>query len=329
MNSIPQLKELLDGAKIVRLPLRNRFRGLDFREAVLFEGENGWTEFSPFDDYPTAGASKWLQAALEYGWGSTPEPGKELVPVNATIPGGLSLEKVDAVLAKFPGVQAVKIKVGGESKPEDDFAVIRHVRARLGDVKIRVDVNAFLDLESATEIIPKYVDAGVDDYIEQPVDSVPALAELRKRLNGLIRIAADESVRRSADAYQVLAADAADVLILKWQPLGGFSECHKIAQVASDAGVSITVSSALETAVGLAAGARMAAQLAPDVPAGLGTSALFTADISAVMLPNSGMVSTSRVVPESGALTELADESIREKWEQRISSCYEALYKPE
>ncbi|MBX3312449.1 MAG: o-succinylbenzoate synthase [Microbacteriaceae bacterium] len=328
MKSLPQLNELLESAKFVRLPLRNRFRGLDSREAVLFEGPNGWTEFSPFDDYSIDQATRWLKASLEYGWGETPEPTIPNVPVNATIPGNLNPEKIDAVLAKFTGVQAVKIKVGGDSSHSADLEVIRYVRSQLGEnVRIRVDLNAFLDLDTATDIVPEYVEAGVDDYVEQPVASVPALAELRRRLAGVVRIAADESVRRSADAYQVLLAEAADVLVLKWQPLGGFEECQRIARAAAKSGVSVTVSSALETAVGLAAGARLAASIDSETPTpgGLGTSALFVSDISEAVLPNAGVVSTARVIPEEAALEEFSAPDIRTKWRRRISACYRKL----
>ncbi|RIJ01730.1 O-succinylbenzoate synthase, partial [Clavibacter nebraskensis] len=41
---LPALDDLLATARVVALPLRTRFRGLDVREAVLIEGPLGWTE---------------------------------------------------------------------------------------------------------------------------------------------------------------------------------------------------------------------------------------------------------------------------------------------
>ena len=42
------LDDVLATARVVSIPLRVRFRGIDTREAVLFRGPAGWTEFSPF-----------------------------------------------------------------------------------------------------------------------------------------------------------------------------------------------------------------------------------------------------------------------------------------
>ena len=35
---IPPLSDLLDSARVVALPMHSRFRGVDVREALLFEG---------------------------------------------------------------------------------------------------------------------------------------------------------------------------------------------------------------------------------------------------------------------------------------------------
>ena len=62
--SLPALSELLATARVVSLPLVTRFRGIDVREAVLFEGPEGWTEFSPFVEYDDAEAAAWLAGAM-------------------------------------------------------------------------------------------------------------------------------------------------------------------------------------------------------------------------------------------------------------------------
>ena len=48
---------MLATAKVVSLPLRTRFRGVDHREALLFEGPQGWAEWSPFLEYADAEAA--------------------------------------------------------------------------------------------------------------------------------------------------------------------------------------------------------------------------------------------------------------------------------
>ena len=47
----------------VRIPMRQRFRRVDHREAVLIRGPAGWGEFSPFPDYPPEVTTRWLAAA--------------------------------------------------------------------------------------------------------------------------------------------------------------------------------------------------------------------------------------------------------------------------
>ena len=68
----PALTDLLASARVVSLPLRTKFRGVVDREVMLFEGPNGWAEWSPFLEYPDDEAAVWLSAAIEFAYGSTP-----------------------------------------------------------------------------------------------------------------------------------------------------------------------------------------------------------------------------------------------------------------
>ncbi len=91
-------------------------------------------------------------------------------------------------------------------------------------------------------------------------------------------VAADESIRRAADPYRVRDLEAADIAVLKVQPLGGVRACLRIAE---DIGLPVVVSSALETSVGLAAGVALAAAL-PELPyaCGLATVGLLADDVA-------------------------------------------------
>ena len=90
-------------------------------------------------------------------------------------------------------------------------------------------------------------------------------------------VAADESIRRADDPYRVRDLEAADVAVLKVQPLGGVLACLRIAE---DIGLPVVVSSALETSVGIAAGVALAAAL-PELPyaCGLATVQLLVDDV--------------------------------------------------
>ena len=99
-------------------------------------------------------------------------------------------------------------------------------------------------------------------------------------------MAADESVRKAEDPLKVRAAGAADIVVIKVQPLGGVRNALRVAQ---GCGLPVVVSSAVDSSVGLAAGVALAAAL-PDLPyaCGLATMSLLTGDVTASPLAESG-----------------------------------------
>ena len=149
--------------------------------------------------------------------------------------------------------------------------------------RIRVDANGAWNLDEAEHAVHALAEFDLE-YVEQPCATVEELAELRRRVKYLgIPIAADESVRKAEDPLAVARAGAADLLVIKAQPLGGV---RRALEIVAQAGLPAVVSSALDTSVGLAMGAALAAALADlDYDCGLGTAALFTADVSASPAP--------------------------------------------
>src|SRR5690606_39283994 len=104
------IADLLDTARVVSLPMTTRFRGVTTREALLFEGPQGWAEFSPFVEYADAEASVWLAAAIDYAWNRQPAPLRDRITVNATVPA-VDAAQVPGILARFPGCRTAKVKV--------------------------------------------------------------------------------------------------------------------------------------------------------------------------------------------------------------------------
>ena len=244
-----------------------RFRGITEREALLFEGPNGWAEWSPFTEYEDAEARVWLNAALDQAFGPKRAVGK--VNINATLPA-VAPDQIHGILAIFGSFDTVKIKVAEPGQTiADDLERISAVRALYPAAKLRIDANGGFTVGQALEVAER---AGSLDYFEQPCQTIGELAELRVKLGGLTRIAADESVRKVEDPMAVVRAGAADVLVLKAQPLGGVTNALKIA---AECGLPVTVSSALETRVGLQAGFALATALGGDTAHGLGTENFF------------------------------------------------------
>ena len=179
------------------------------------------------------------------------------------------------------------------------------MRDALGpDGRIRVDANGAWYVDEAVAAIAALDRAaGGLEYVEQPCATVEDLAAVRRRVD--VPIAADESIRRAADPYRVRDLEAADIAVLKVQPLGGVRACLRIAE---DIGLPVVVSSALETSVGIAAGVALAAAL-PELPyaCGLATVQLLTDDVAVEpLLPVDGALPVRRPEVDAAALDRLA-----------------------
>jgi O-succinylbenzoate synthase len=321
---LPEIDDLLGTMRVVALPLVTRFRGITVREAALLEGPEGWTEFAPFVEYDDQESSRWLTAAIEFGWSLSPALHRTDVRVNATVPA-VPAADVAGVLARFPGCRTAKVKVAEPgSSLADDVARVRAVREVLGpEGRVRIDANAAWNVDEAEHALR--VLAPLDlEYVEQPCATVEELDALRHRIKDLhIPIAADESIRRSADPFR--AAAAVDVVIVKAAPLGGIDAALGLARMLSRPAV---VSSALDTSVGLAMGAHLAAAL-PQLPfdCGLGTAALLAADVTdEPLMPEGGVIPVRRVTPAAALLDRWAADADRSAWwEARLRRTYALL----
>ena len=321
---LPPLADLLSSTRVVSLPMHTRFRCVDTREALLVEGPQGWAEFSPFLEYEDAEAATWLAAAIDFAWRPQPEPLRERIGVNATIPA-IEASQVAEVLARFAGCRTAKVKVAEPGQTlADDIARVRAVREAMGpEGRIRVDANGLWNVDEAEHAVHALNEFDLE-YVEQPCATVPELAELRTRVKYMgIPVAADESIRKSSDPLAVAREKAADLLVIKAQPLGGIT--HAL-QIVTAAGLPVVVSSALDTAIGLSQGAALAAALPTlDYDCGLGTASLFLDDV-ADLRPVDGSIPAARVTPDEAALTRLAASSDRRDWWlERLARCYAVL----
>lgn len=305
------------------IPLRNRFRGITVREGVLMgrRGEDGvtrWGEFSPFLEYSPQVALPWLRAAEEAVAGDWPAPLRDRVPVNVTVPA-VDPERAREIVLRG-GCTTAKVKVADPGQSlADDVARLEAVRDAMGPAaRIRIDVNGLWDLDTAIAAIP-VLDraAGGLEYVEQPVMDVEELAKVRRRVD--VPVAADESIRRVEDPYRVRDLEAADIAVLKVQPLGGVNACLRIAE---DIGLPVVVSSALESSVGIAAGVALAAAL-PELhhACGLATVQMFTDDLAdAPLLPVDGHLPVRDVTVADDTLRRLAATGDRAAhWVRRMA----------
>jgi O-succinylbenzoate synthase len=306
------------------LGLRNRFRGITVREGLLLRGPAGWAEWSPFAEYTHPEIDAWWQAAVEAATLGFPAPVRDRVPVNVTVPA-VGPASAHAIVAAS-GCRTAKVKVAEPGQGfAEDVARVEAVRDALGaDGRLRVDVNGHWDVDTAEQSLRALSRFGLE-YAEQPCASVAELAQLRLRLARAgvdVPIAADESIRRSGDPERVVAEHAADIAVLKVQPLGGVRRCLELAD---RLGLPVVVSSALESSVGLAAGVALAAAL-PELPyaCGLNTATMFTTDVTTrPLVAVNGEIEVREVDVDAAAGWQAGDEATA-AWLDRLATVPDA-----
>jgi O-succinylbenzoate synthase len=320
---VTELPELLETLRAFAIPMRTKFRGITVREGALIRGPAGWGEFSPFAEYGPAESSRWLASAIESATAGWPAPVRQTVPVNVTVPA-VGPERAYAIVAAS-GCRTAKVKVAepGQAEGEDveRVAAVRDALDAAGPGgRIRVDANGGWSVDAAVRLLRQLSRYGLE-YAEQPCATLAELARLRRLID--IPVAADESIRKAEDPLKVRAAGAADIVMVKVQPLGGV---RSALQVAEACGLPAVVSSAVDTSVGLAAGVALAAAL-PELPyaCGLATMSLLEGDVTAEPLAESaGQLSVRRPPVDEAALTRW--EIDPEPWRQRALAAAQYLY---
>lgn len=325
---LPPLQEVLENLFTVEIPMTVTFRGVNSRQSALICGPYGWGEFAPFLEYGPQESAAWLACALEAAWLPTPEPVRTRIPLNATLPA-VPAERVPEVLAKYEGeIQELKIKVAEKGQSlADDIARVAAARDALPNARLKVDANMGYTLAGALDALRKLCEYGII-YAEQPVASVEDMAALRFAIakEGLpARIAADESIRKAEDPLKVARANAADLMVIKAAPLGGVRRALALVEQAQ---LPAVVSSALESSVGIATGASLAASL-PTLRygCGLGTVSLMAEDVTdELLIARNGFMDLRTITPSLQRLERLAtDEQTRQWWVERVTACYRVL----
>ena len=317
----------IDRAVVWDIPLTTPFRGITRRDGVLLHGPGGWGEVAPFWDYGLEPSAPWLASGLCQALGNSLLPRyRETISVNVTVPEISAQDASD--LVRVSGARTAKVKVSGSSdKRSADLERLEAVRSALGrSGKVRIDVNGAWDLDTARENLP-LMDraAGGLEYAEQPCATVYDLADLRRAVD--VPIAADESIRLSANPLEIVHRRAADVAILKVAPLGGV---HRALDMAERLGLPAVVSSALDTSVGIMAGATLAFSL-PSLnhACGLGTTYLLTQDVADPSVrPSNGTLRLDAAAPVSERLLNevKAGPYLTKHWQTRLLHLAGALH---
>ncbi|MSQ21876.1 MAG: hypothetical protein EXR53_01000 [Dehalococcoidia bacterium] len=248
------------------------------------------------------------QCSLAEMLGGTAHP----LPVNWLIAAETVEEAVsEAKEAVALGFTSLKLKVAVGSI-EHDLALVASVREAVGTmVKLRIDPNQGWSVSEAIEAIRRLAPYGLE-YMEQPVAAkdILGLREVRRAVS--VPIAADEALGSANDMRKLLAADAADLFILKAGRLGGLDMAQAVMRLAADAAKPVVVTSSLESGVGIAASAHLASLLTSHPFAhGLATGSLLESDLlSQPLEPTEGVLN----IPHGPGLGVVVDEEALERY---------------
>jgi O-succinylbenzoate synthase len=161
------------------------------------------------------------------------------------------LDAVDGYLAE--GYVRIKLKI----EPGWDYEPVKAVRERFGDILLQTDANTAYTLADAPLL--KRLDAFDLLFHEQPLEEedIAGHAALAKLISTPICL--DESIVSAAIAADAIARGACSVINIKPGRVGGYLESRRIHDVAVAHGVPVWCGGMLETGIGRAANAALAA----------------------------------------------------------------------
>jgi O-succinylbenzoate synthase len=311
--------QLLSTMRVIALPMKTDFRGITMREVALFEGECGWGEFSPFLEYDDQESSRWLASAIEAATHPRPPQQRTSIPVNGTIPATNDKKVIEELVASYEGVKTFKVKVGDNLA--EDIVRLARIRSLGRKINIRIDVNGSWSVDQAlTNLYAMYEEVGPFEYVEQPCATIEEMRQLKEKIRIPLKIAADEVIRKSADPFAVNLEGAADVLMLKVQPLGGITRSLVIAEHHK---LPVVVSSALESAVGIHYGLQLAASVSDlNFDCGLATGSLLARNVAELPIID-GSIALGDLDIKLDGLDVASDRY--EWWKNRAMRCAKVL----
>jgi O-succinylbenzoate synthase len=306
------LDDLLATLRVITLATSTNFRGVTYREIALMQGPHGWGEFSPFLEYDDNECAPWLASAIEAATVARPARFRDAIAINGTIPELNDKKEIEALMQTYSGAKTFKVKVG--SNLTDNVMRVARVFSHAPKAAIRVDVNGLWSVDEAlTNLYAYYEEIGPLQYVEQPCATIEELRELKRKIKIPLHIAADEIIRKAPDPFKVDLTDAADIVMLKVQPLGGI---QRSLDIAAHHGLPVVVSSALESAIGIEYGLDLAASISDlTFDCGLATGSLLSTDVADHQILD-GKIALGQISPQLDGLDVSPDRF--EWWKNRI-----------
>jgi len=157
------------------------------------------------------------------------------------------------------GAEVIYVKVG---RGDDlDHAIVRAVRAAIGDRRLRVDANEAWDVLTARRMIRRLAPYDIE-FLEQPTPSASLQALKAVRAHSPIPIAADQIAYAPEDVLALCRESAADLIVIGLHEAGSVAKFRECAAIAAAAGINICLHGLYETGISTCASLHAAAVIA-------------------------------------------------------------------
>jgi L-alanine-DL-glutamate epimerase-like enolase superfamily enzyme len=144
------------------------------------------------------------------------------------------------------------LKLKGGNSPELDVRRVRALKRAMPELTIRLDADQGYDVRTALDVTRAL--EGTLEFLEQPTpaDDLTALVEVTE--NSQIPILADESLRGTGSALEIVNQRAAHGVSTKLVSCGGLDPARQIDTIARAGGLATMVGCVNEPALSIAAG---------------------------------------------------------------------------
>ncbi|WP_027391354.1 o-succinylbenzoate synthase [Aquimarina latercula] len=218
--------------------------------------------------------------------------GIDSIPINGLIWMGEKEFMKNQIIDKLnQGFDCIKMKIGAIDF-EAELELLSYIRSQFSEeiIELRVDANGAFSPNEALDKLIKLHSFGLHS-IEQPIrqGQFDYMMNLCKR--SPLPIALDEEligVFSVTEKRKLLLTIRPQYIILKPSLIGGFKGTQEWIDIAEELGIRWWITSALESNIGLSAIAQYTYTLQSKMPQGLGTGSLYTNNIEAPLLVDTG-----------------------------------------
>ena len=230
-------------------------------------------------DLAAQGEGVSVASLLSNSFTSVPQ---EALPRSISVNGLISQVEPEAVALAAAGlasdgISTIKLKVAA-AHPRTDVARVSAARSAIGDeIELRLDANGGWDIDTAIATLHKMAGYNIA-FCEEPTAGIDGIAAVGAASG--VPVAVDESAVTISDIAVALRTKTISVVVIKPQALGGPDLAVAAVALVEEFGADAVVTTMIDSAIGVAHAAHVAAAALPQQVHGLATSTLLANDVA-------------------------------------------------